>query len=159
MSNLTVTLAAARIAHDPRKGTRDSKRNAALLAAATLAQEGYCAWCQRPLDADATGWQAVQLDRLASGRALGRCTCIGSCRCAYLPGNVVAAHRACHDPEQGARGRLTQEQEHALASAYAPDAQSIEQALTRTRRAQGKATDDVAQALAHARAAANALLH
>lgn len=157
--NSTERLAAERLAADGRKGTRDSKRNAALTLAAVAAQSGRCVWCQQPLDTEDTDyWQQVQLDRLASGRALGRCTCSGPCRCCYLPGNVTAAHRACHDPERGARGMLTEQQEHALAAAYAPSADSVTAALARVRVQRGRDADATASALRYARAAADALL-
>lgn len=148
----TTDLAAARLASDTRKGTRDSGTNARLRAAALAAQDGRCAWCQRPLAAS-----DAQLDRLASGRALDRCGCSGSCRCAYLPGNVVSAHRACHDPERGARRSLTEREEHALATAYAPTADAIATALRATR-ANVERVEDSAAALRAARAAAAALL-
>ena len=161
--NILVNLVNERLDGDSRKGTRDSGRNKRLREAATLAQHGRCVWCRGPLDLSepSDSALAVQLDRLASGRERGRCDCSGSCRCGYLEGAVAAAHRACHDPEQGARYRLTAREQLALASAYAPTVAELGHALRSERRAAGTTRtlrEASEAALVAAREAAAALL-
>jgi hypothetical protein len=121
--NTTTITAADRLSGDQRTGTRSGKHNAALTADALHAQGGACWLCGESLTL-----AEAEADRLSDGRAMGRCAgsaqCASDCRCAYLPGNVGAAHAECHRPG-GVRDALTDAQVATLATRYLPTAEAM----------------------------------
>lgn len=127
-----IEFAAARTAQANSKGARDGLRNKEFLADTIYAQQGACWICGEHLD-------DAQLDRLATGRALGICDCESECRHGYLPGNFGAAHRACHAPgNDSVRDRLTDAELTALAQRFTPTAEDVAQARAERRAARGR---------------------